>query len=55
MTPKRINAAPHTIIEFIQKELRVKGLREVTAVEAAEWLDKAGLLKDSASKPGLAL
>lgn len=38
--------------DFIQAELRKRKLDRVTAVEAAQWLDKAGILKDSASRPG---
>lgn len=40
---------------FLQHELRRRGLSEVTAVEAAEWLERAGILKDSKSRPGLPL
>lgn len=40
---------------FLQDRLRALGLVEVTAVEAARWLDKARLLKDSDSRPGLPL
>jgi hypothetical protein len=40
---------------FLQTELRRRRLPEVTAVEAARWLDGAGVLKDSASRPGLPL
>ncbi|OQX56567.1 MAG: hypothetical protein B5M53_00760 [Candidatus Cloacimonas sp. 4484_209] len=43
------------INRFIQEQLRKKGLYEVTAVEAARWLDSAGLLKDSKSHSGLRL
>lgn len=39
----------------IQHQLRLTGLDEVTAVEAACWLDEVGLLKDSPHRPGLPL
>ncbi len=35
---------------FLQKELRGRQLREVTAVEAAAWLEAEGLLKDSGGR-----
>jgi hypothetical protein len=41
-----------TISRFIQAELSRRGLTEVTAVEAAEWLDRAGLLGDSTQRKG---
>jgi hypothetical protein len=41
--------------EFLQARLREYGLEEVRAVEAAAWLDTAGLLGDSGSRPGLPL
>jgi hypothetical protein len=40
------------INDHIQQQLRIRGMSEVTAVEAARWLEDAGLLKDSASRPG---
>jgi hypothetical protein len=40
---------------YIQARLRRQGLDEVPAIEAATWLDEAGLLKDSGSRPGLPL
>lgn len=40
------------INEHLQQTMKRKNLKEVTAVEAAEWLDEAGLLKDSVSRPG---
>ena len=40
------------ISAFLQAELRRRALSEVPAVEAARWLDAAGLLKDSDSRPG---
>ena len=44
-----------TIDEFLQAELRRRQLGEASAVESARWLDKAGLLNDSGSRPGLPL
>jgi hypothetical protein len=35
--------------------MKRRGLDEVSAVEAAQWLDKAGLLSDSETRPGLPL
>lgn len=43
------------ISRFLQRELRSHNESEVTAVEAARWLDRAGLLRDSSSTPGLPL
>jgi hypothetical protein len=43
------------INSFLQAELRRRGVQEVPAVEAARWLDTAGLLLDSESRPGLPL
>jgi hypothetical protein len=40
---------------FLQQQLRLRHLGDVTAVEAARWLDRAALLKDSAVRPGLPL
>ena len=40
------------INEFLQDKLKKDNKREVTAVEAAKWLDRAGLLKDSESRRG---
>lgn len=40
------------INSHIQQQLRVRGQKSTTAVEAARWLDEAGLLKDSSSRPG---
>ena len=42
----------HDINEFIQSELVKRNLWEVTAVDAACWLDKAKILEDSSSRPG---
>ena len=40
---------------FLQKELIKRRQPEVPAVEAAGWLDRAGLLNDSPTRPGLPL
>lgn len=40
------------ISEFIQTELKRKNMQEISAINAAQWLDRAGLLKDSLSRPG---
>lgn len=40
------------INHLIQSQLHSKGLQEVTTIEAAKWLDIAGLLKDSEVCPG---
>ena len=40
---------------YLQQQLRIRGLDSATAVEAARWLDEAGLLKDSPHRPGLPL
>jgi hypothetical protein len=41
--------------DHLQTELLKRSLQSVAAVEAARWLDRAGLLKDSAIRPGLPL
>ena len=41
-----------SINERLQSELLKRGLESVSAVEAAKWLDKAGLLPDSIDRPG---
>lgn len=43
------------INDHIQQTLKKKNMKEVTAVEAAEWLDRAGILKDSDTRKGLPL
>ena len=43
------------ISAFLQERLKAEGLPEVSAVDAALWLDEAGILGDSQSKPGLPL
>jgi len=43
------------INRLLQKELKRQNLDEVRAVEAAAWLDRAGLLGDSRHRPGLPL
>ncbi len=40
------------ISDLIQERLHRSGAKAVAAVEAAAWLDKAGVLKDSPSRPG---
>lgn len=40
------------IIDCIDLFLDGKGLKSISAVAAAEILDKAGILKDSHSRPG---
>ena len=40
---------------FLQKRLRRRNEQEVTAVEAARWLDASGILADSEHRPGLPL
>ena len=37
---------------FLQAQLRRKGRIEVAAVEAAQWLDAAGLLADRTARRG---
>ena len=41
-----------TINRFLQRQLELRGFDEVSAVEAARWLDTASLLPDSAVRPG---
>lgn len=36
---------------FLQKQLSVSDSTEVTAIEAAKWLDAEGLLADSQDRP----
>lgn len=43
---------PDAIAVFLQSRLELSGLQEVTAVDAARWLDEAGVLRDSTSRPG---
>jgi hypothetical protein len=50
-----VSASNAEIDAFLQSELARRGLDEVTAVEAASWLDAAGLLADSRHRPGLPL
>lgn len=40
------------INECLQNQLKLLGRSEVTAVEAAQWLEQAGLLRDSKVRPG---
>ncbi|MGD9548127.1 MAG: hypothetical protein AB7V45_11375 [Candidatus Krumholzibacteriia bacterium] len=41
-----------TINLYLQYQLEKRGLKSVRAVEAARWLDRAQILKDSKSRPG---
>lgn len=43
------------INDFFQAELRRRERVEVAAVEAARWLDRAGILTDSTVRAGLPL
>lgn len=43
------------INHFLQQQLRLRDRTEVAAVEAARWLDAAGLLADAKIRPGLPL
>jgi hypothetical protein len=40
------------ISDFLQQRLEREGITEIGAVQAAQWLDAAGLLRDSQSRPG---
>ncbi len=40
------------ISAFLQKEMSAREVGRVSAIEAAQWLDEAGLLPDSATRPG---
>jgi hypothetical protein len=48
-------AGPVELRAFLDDELRERNLDEIPAVDAAAWLDAAGLLVDSSSRPGLPL
>jgi hypothetical protein len=50
-----VPASINRINAFLQDELRKRARSEVTALEAAGWLDAAGLLNDSPHRPGLPL
>jgi hypothetical protein len=54
-TIRCMSAEAVAITATIQRELKRRGMSEVAAVEAARWLDKAGILRDSRSRPGLPL
>lgn len=45
-------ASQLTVSDFIQRELSSRRLETTTAVEAAQWLDAAGVLKDSPHRAG---
>jgi len=49
----KLNSA--TISLYLQQQLRKRNKFEVTAVEAARWLNRAGILNDSTHRPGLPL
>ena len=53
--PDRAIARVDDINPCLQSRLRGQRRDEVSAVEAASWLDEAGVLKDSSSRPGLPL
>lgn len=53
--PPRPGTGVRAINQFLQRELRRRERTEVAAVEAARWLDQAGLLADSKIRPGLPL
>lgn len=53
MDRRRLLACRATV--HIQDQLKKRGLLEVDAVEAAKWLDRAGILRDSLQRPGLPL
>src|SRR4051812_1189651 len=40
------------ISAYLQEQLRARGLTEVAAVDAARWLEDAGLLANAADRPG---
>lgn len=43
------------INNFIQRKIKVNDFREISLITASNWLDNAGLLKDSDSSPGYPL
>jgi len=53
--PSRPVVVPAGLSAHVQRQLQERGLEETSAVTAAEWLDAAGLLKDSPHRPGLPL
>lgn len=50
-----VSAAADAVNSALQDELRRRGLGEIGSVEAARYLEAAGILADSASRPGLPL
>lgn len=52
MCDHRGMAHPGRISSFLQSELASRGLDDVSAVEAAQWLDWEGLLEDAPDRPG---
>ena len=55
VTVQRSSLKIERINAHLQSRLRKESRDEVAAVEAATWLDKAGLLPDSRARPGLPL
>lgn len=51
ITKAQRSKAPEVSV-FIQCELARRNATQTTAVEAAEWLENAGLLKDSKTRRG---
>jgi hypothetical protein len=47
--------AVNQVSAFVQAELARRRLDEVSAVQAAQWLDRERILADSSSRPGLPL
>ena len=45
-------ASDFEINQYLQAELERRGRAEVSAVEAAKWLDAGGRLRDSKDRPG---
>ncbi len=52
LRPMNRNNSVNAINNFIQQELKRRNFSYVSAVEAAKWLNREGLLKDSESRPG---
>jgi hypothetical protein len=50
-----VTASAGEIAAFLQRELQRRGLDEVDAVSAANWLNDAGLLQDRPDRPGAPL
>ena len=43
------------INDYLQRRLQRELRQEITAVDAAKWLDQSGLLRDRPQRPGLPL